>query len=120
MHHHLSRAEFAALRAALEAKRAELVREHEKNLSEGTRSEEAFADPMDAAEREEEEEEELLGLASQERALLSEIDRALAKMANGTYGVSDLSGRPIPLKRLRAVPWARLTADEEAERETRR
>ncbi len=118
-HNHLSRADLQALGAALEAKRAELLREHEKNLSAGTRSEEAFADPMDAAERAEEEA-ELLGLASQERSLLSEIDRALAKMANGPYGVSELSGDRIPLERLRAVPWARFTTDEEAEIERRR
>ena len=115
----LSRADRGALRAVLEAKRAELVRAHEENLSVGTHSEEVAADPMDAATRATEEE-ELLSLASQERALLVEIDRALAKMADGTYGVSELSGRPIPVERLRAVPWARLAADEEEERERRR
>jgi DnaK suppressor protein len=115
----LSRADLKALRAALEAKRAELLREHEENLSAGTHSEESFADPMDAAERTEEEA-ELLGLASQERALLSEIDHALAKIAKGTYGVSELSGSPIPLERLRALPWARFTADEEEEEESER
>jgi DnaK suppressor protein len=120
---HLSRVELAELRAALEAKRAELLREHEENLSAGTHTEEVASDPMEVAERATEED-ELLGLASQEGTELSEIDHALAKMAKGTYGVSELSGSPIPLERLRAVPWARFTADEEeeeeAERETRR
>ncbi len=115
----LSRTDRDALRAALESKRAELVRAHEENLFVGTHSGDAAADPMEAATRATEED-ELLGLASQERALLVEIDRALAKMADGTYGVSELSGRPIPIERLRAVPWARLAADEEEERERRR
>ncbi len=115
----LSRADRDALRAALESKRAELLRAHKENLSLGTHSEELAADPMDAATRATEEA-ELLGLASQESALLAEIDRALAKMADGTYGVSEVSGRPIPIERLRAVPWARLAADEEEERERRR
>lgn len=115
----LSRADLDGLREALEGKRAELLRSFEENLSAGRRSEELEADPMDAATRTTEEE-ELLGLASQERALLAEIDRALAKLADGTYGVSELSGRPIPLERLRAVPWATLTEDEEEEREGQR
>ena len=120
---HLSRAHLAELRTALEAKRAELLREHDENLSAGTHTEEVASDPMEVAERATEED-ELIGLASQEGAQLSEVDHALAKMDKGTYGVSELSGSPIPLERLRAVPWARFTADEEeeeeSERETRR
>jgi DnaK suppressor protein len=108
-----------ALRAALEAKRAELLRAHEANLSAGTHSEQSVGDPMDAASRATDES-ELIGLATQERALLAEIDHALVKMAAGTYGVSELSGEPIPIERLRAVPWARLAADEEELRERRR
>jgi DnaK suppressor protein len=115
----LSKKDLEALRHALESKRTELLRAHDANLNAGTRSEEdRHADPMDAATRATAEA-ELLGLAGQERALLTEIDRALAKVAQGTYGVSELSGRPIPIDRLRAVPWARLTADEEERLERR-
>ncbi len=46
------------------------------------------------------------------------IDRALAKLDDGTYGFSDLSGAPIPLVRLQAYPQAQLTLAEEAARET--
>ena len=115
----LSRADRETLRAALESKRAELLRARDENLAVATHAEETFPDPMDAATRATEES-ELLSLASQERAMVGAIDRALAKMANGTYGISELSGRPIPIERLRAVPWARLTADEEEQRERRR
>jgi DnaK suppressor protein len=108
----LSKKDHDALRAALEAKRTELVRAHDENLAAGTHSDESMADPMDAATRATEEN-ELLGLARQERAELAEIDRALAKFDRGTYGVSELSGRPIEVERLRAIPWARLTADEQ-------
>jgi DnaK suppressor protein len=108
-----------SLRRALESKRAELTRAHDENLAAGTHAEEGnYPDPMDAATRAEEEAERL-GLAHQELSLLTEVDRALAKIEAGTYGVSELSGRPIPIERLRAVPWARLTADEE-ERRARR
>jgi DnaK suppressor protein len=115
----LGKHDLESLRKALESKRAELTRAHADNLAVGTRSEQGqFPDPMDAATRAEEEAERL-GLAQHERILLTEIDRALTKMKAGTYGVSELSGRPIPIERLRAVPWARLTAEEEEQR-TRR
>jgi DnaK suppressor protein len=37
---------------------------------------------------------------------LSTVNRALAKIADGTYGLSDVSGRPIPRERLEATPEA--------------
>jgi DnaK suppressor protein len=46
---------------------------------------------------------------------LSDVDRALQKIAEGTYGLSDASGKPIPKERLEASPEASLTA-QEAER----
>ena len=115
----LSKRDIESLRTSLESKRTELLRQHDENVAAGTHSEEEnYPDPMDAATRAEEEQEHL-GLARQARGLLVEIDRALAKIEAGTYGVSELSGRPIPIERLRAVPWARLTADEEERRERR-
>jgi RNA polymerase-binding transcription factor DksA len=48
--------------------------------------------------------------------LLSEINSALARMESGRYGLSVESGEPIPYERLRSIPWARRTADEEEER----
>jgi DnaK suppressor protein len=52
------------------------------------------------------------GVAERERELLAEVERALAKMAAGTYGVSEKTGAPIPYDRLRAVPWARQDTQE--------
>ena len=51
---------------------------------------------------------------------LQRIDRALEKIRDGTYGLSDVSGKPIPRARLEAVPEALDTVDEEASREKRR
>lgn len=48
---------------------------------------------------------------------LGAIERALAKIAEGTYGLSDLSGDPIPRARLEALPEALFTIEEEAARE---
>ncbi len=51
-------------------------------------------------------------VAARERALLAEVERALAKIDEGRYGVSERSGTPIPYERLRAMPWARDAIDE--------
>ncbi|HEY4367517.1 MAG TPA: hypothetical protein VGN07_09840 [Steroidobacteraceae bacterium] len=50
---------------------------------------------------------------------LGRVNRALEKIADGTYGLSDLSGSPISHERLEAVPEAVCTFDEEAEYERR-
>jgi len=52
-------------------------------------------------------------LTERARARLREIDDALARMEAGRYGISVRSGDPIDYDRLKAVPWARLRADEE-------
>jgi RNA polymerase-binding transcription factor DksA len=48
-----------------------------------------------------------LALSAQAGQAVEEIDRALAKMAEGTYGICEVSGEPIPKERLEAIPWAR-------------
>ena len=50
---------------------------------------------------------------------LGRVNRALEKIADGTYGLSDVSGSPISHERLEAVPEAVCTFDEEAEYERR-
>jgi DnaK suppressor protein len=50
---------------------------------------------------------------------IADIQRALEKIAEGTYGYSDESGDPIPVERLEAVPEAILTVQEQAAREAR-
>ncbi len=40
---------------------------------------------------------------------LDSIDHALVKMEEGTYGICDISGDPIPESRLKLIPWAALT-----------
>jgi DnaK suppressor protein len=54
------------------------------------------------------------------RATGSMIERALAKIAEGTYGVCDDSKKPIPEERLEAIPWAIYTVESEEKRESRR
>ena len=58
-----------------------------------------------------------LSLLSQERDSLFEIDAALKKIDDGTYGVCEISGKPIPHIRLEARPFARYTVECQAELE---
>jgi DnaK suppressor protein len=48
---------------------------------------------------------------------LAQVQRALRKLEEGTYGLSDITEEPIPLERLEAVPWATANVDELAERD---
>ena len=47
------------------------------------------------------------------------VERALQKIDEGTYGLSDASGKPIPKDRLESTPEAILTAQEEQREENR-
>ena len=48
-----------------------------------------------------------LVLSAQAQQTVSEIDHALAKIDDGTYGICEVSGQSIPKERLKAIPWAR-------------
>jgi RNA polymerase-binding transcription factor DksA len=52
-----------------------------------------------------------------EQNALGEIDDALRRIRDGTYGVCELSGKTIPRRRLDAIPWARYTAPVQAQLE---
>ena len=54
------------------------------------------------------------GLADDLREELTAVERAEARLAAGTYGLSIESGQPIPDDRLEARPAAERTAEEEA------
>ncbi len=43
---------------------------------------------------------------------LREIEHALARIDEGVYGLSEVSGKPIPLERLEAMPSATTLVDE--------
>src|ERR1700745_1821617 len=52
-----------------------------------------------------------LSLLSQEQDALYEIDEALKRIELGTYGICEMSGKPIPRARLEAIPFARFTVE---------
>jgi DnaK suppressor protein len=60
-----------------------------------------------------------LSLLSQEQDSLYEIDEALKRIENGTYGICEMCGKAIPHARLEALPFTRYTVECQAELEKR-
>ncbi|MEX0961987.1 MAG: TraR/DksA family transcriptional regulator [Simkaniaceae bacterium] len=54
-----------------------------------------------------------INVQSEEMRILDQIDRALEKIEEGTYGTCDASENEIPIKRLEAIPYATRTAVEQ-------
>lgn len=48
-------------------------------------------------------------VGSKEQSILRQINRCLEKIEEGTYGICDITGEPIPKKRLEAIPYATMT-----------
>jgi DnaK suppressor protein len=106
-------------RVLLETRRR-LLEKRQEHLDLGRFTTERVAEPEEAAAWDTSQS-TLIDLAESERLLLAQVERALHKMQDGAYGVSEDSGEPIGYDRLRAVPWARLSAadQEEVERRSR-
>jgi RNA polymerase-binding transcription factor DksA len=52
-----------------------------------------------------------LSVEQNTKSLLEKVARAEARMEAGTYGICEISGRPIPLARLEALPYATTTVE---------
>ncbi|NPT54014.1 TraR/DksA family transcriptional regulator [Paraburkholderia elongata] len=113
----------AQQRARLEALRRELLGGEENTIAGERAAQEQHGDEA------EEIEDEAQGMAQNEvnQALhdandrrISDIERALQKIDEGTYGLSDASGDPIPKARLESVPEAIFTVEEQSRREARK
>ncbi|WP_345814207.1 TraR/DksA family transcriptional regulator [Paraburkholderia sp. PREW-6R] len=118
----LSDAFIAQQRARLEAMRRELLGGEESTIGEERLSMEEHGDEP------REFEDDAQGMAQDEinQSLrnvndhrIADIARALQKIEDGTYGLSDESGDPIPKARLEAMPEAIYTVAEQERREAR-
>ncbi len=58
-----------------------------------------------------------LSLLSSDQDAIYEIEEALKRIEKSTYGVCELTGKPIPRARLEAIPWARFTVQAQAQLE---
>jgi DnaK suppressor protein len=106
------------LRKSLEERRASLLANIDKGREQERATNRDVGDEMDEANIEEE-----AAVASKllERDvhLLSEIDRALSKLRDGTYGLCEGTGEPIGFARLNLRPWARYSVEYQEELERR-
>jgi RNA polymerase-binding protein DksA len=57
------------------------------------------------------------GLEEDAARLLGQIDAALRRIDDGTYGICEVCGRPIPEERLEAVPYATLCIEDARKQE---
>jgi len=62
-----------------------------------------------------------LGIVSKERRIVMDIDAALKRIDEGTYGVCQMCGKPITKSRLKAIPYARYSkkCQEKMEKENK-
>lgn len=61
-----------------------------------------------------------LSMISSEQNALYEIEQALNRIKNGSYGICEITGRRIERERLEAIPWTRFSAEAERELEKER
>jgi RNA polymerase-binding transcription factor DksA len=52
------------------------------------------------------------GLEEDAQAQLREVESALTRLEDGTYGTCKICGKTIPVERLEAVPWTTLCIDD--------
>ena len=110
----LNEDQLTILRGRLEQLRADLRRrlQREQSVARESDADQAIEE-VDAAEQTREQD-DAVRFANHDRERLDEIERALQKISTGRYGLSEVSGEPIPFERLLAVPWARVDSDEDA------
>jgi len=89
------------------------IASRETDIMDTVRDEEGVGDEDDEAVRIYDREDELVSneLDTQQ---LEQVKKALARIEAGTYGVSEVSGKPIPIERLEAVPSATTLVTEES------
>ncbi len=58
-----------------------------------------------------------LNQLSSEQDVLFEIDSAIRRLEEGTYGICELTGKPINIERLQALPYVRYSIEAQAEME---
>jgi DnaK suppressor protein len=97
-----------AFRERLQQKKQEILEAYHKNKSYGKEADgEATQDVADKAANSYTKE-FLFSLSNTERAMLQMVDEALARIDNRRFGVCVSCEEEMNLKRLEAVPWARL------------
>jgi DnaK suppressor protein len=109
----LDAAKLERLAAQLAQQRSDLRREIEEDGADPDSDEVSFEGDAGFSDRSHSTEERarVISVVRALRSNLRDVDRALAKIAAGTYGTCERCGRPIGEERLDAIPWAILCID---------
>ena len=94
-------------KAFIEEMKSRLLEEKKKleqDLS-GLHSHQELGEDLDSNVQEVEDDEVAQDVIFRMKADLEKVNKALAKIADGSFGIGD-DGQPIPENRLRAMPWA--------------
>lgn len=112
--------EVALLRKALLDARDAMERRRSAHVDVALPTESHLADEMDMASRDQDMGFALL-LAGKDQNLSAEVEAALKRMDNGSYGLCEGTDEPIGFRRLEARPWTRYSVgyQEQVEREER-
>jgi len=108
-------------RKLLEAERARIGRLHKEHSADiraetedATENELSHTSTFDSAENEDTaaimaDRDRDMALDENEKLLLHQVEHALDRIKDGSYGICEVTGVPIPVERLRAIPWATMT-----------
>lgn len=105
-------------RLKLQAWRADILREAQETLAHLNQDSTQYADIADRATTETDRAVELRA-RDRQRKLISKIEAAIARIADGSYGYCEDTGEPIGLKRLDARPIATLSLEAQERHERR-
>ena len=116
----LKKAEVAKFKKRLEEMRNQLVHSLQGSTAEVKTPEEATGYSQHQADQGTDDFDRTISLevTSREYGILRQINRALEKIDDNTYGICDITGEEIPIPRLEAVPYATMTvkAQEKVEK----
>ena len=101
----------------LMATRDYLLRQQSDQVRDATEEQPAYSFHMADAGTDSFDRDLALSRVSSEQDAVYEIEEALMRIRHGTYGVCELTGKPIERERLEAVPWARFSAAAEKQLE---
>ncbi len=102
-------------KARVEDDRADYVSQERDDTEEGGTDDLADYDPNDPADEASNlfDRDREMAASNNMARILGKIERALQKIQDGTYGLSDIDGTPIPVERLEALPYALTTVEQE-------
>jgi DnaK suppressor protein len=109
--------QFEAFRKRLEDHRQEIMDLYHRDLKVGQESSDEGAEDLVDRANSAYNREFMLSISGSERQALIEVDQAIERLDEGSYGSCVNCGEEIPRKRLQAVPWTRYCIDcqEQAE-----